>query len=428
MTTIEEKAIITRIENQKLKNKLRQQKYRDKRKNDEEFKKERAEYQREYNKNLKEKYNEIMGVVNSVEEPPKTIDIPEIIRPPLLSKRQKIYKTKKNISDNIIPAYINRKDILEQSTINEYISKLNIVHKFFIKQPLTQKLKSELNKLINDIQYDEKMILDNMPYLIDINNTIEDLRTKYQKDNSFKAYLVPLTVVLGHIKDLNNQYQTITKVAKSINDIVQDKRSNNTLSLSEKTKIIDLDKKVLLDNLETNLKDIQDKVIYSIYTLFPSRREDDYRLMRLTYHQKPQDLNEDFNYLQVEKSGDMNFVFNQYKTRKKYGQKIYKVPQEITNILHKYISQYKLKENSFLFYANNTPKEPVSQSNFSVKVGNTFKKVYGIPISIRYIRKSHATFLYKISNDWSSKEITEYQTKMGHSDSESKLYRVAKFE
>ena len=425
MNTLEQKAIIERVEKIKALNKIRQQRYRDNHKNDENFKEERAKYQRDYQKNLKEKYNNILGKENKI-EPSKTIDIKEIIRPPPTSKRNKRYQKKNNITTDIKPSFIDRKSPLEQSSIIEYLKKLNIIHKHLINKALDAKLKGELNKLISNNEYDEKYILSNMPYLEDVEKLIENLRAKYPNENSFKSYLIPLTVILSHIKSYNNQYQTITKIAKKINDNIQKIRGDNVLPDNESIKIIDLDKETILSKLNL-LTNIQDKLIYGLYCLFPSRREDDYRLMRITYSNNPDNLDNEYNYLQIEKN-KINFIFNQFKTFKKFGQQIFQVPNGLNDIILNYIREKNLKELDYLFYSNKNPKDKLSQSNFSTKISTTFKKVYGIPISIRYIRKSHSTHLYNTAhtNKWSTNEINKYQDMMAHSSGESNLYRVIK--
>lgn len=425
MNTGELQKIIARIEKIKENNKIRQQRYRDKHKNDKQFKEEHAKYHKEYRKNLKQKYNEILGIENKI-EPIKVVDIQEIIKPTPISRKNKRYQKKNNITTDIKPAFIDRKKQLEPSTLIEYIKKLNIIHKHLLNKPLDAKLKDELNKLINNNEYDEKYILSNMPYLDDVDKLINDIRAKYPNDNSFKSYLSPLTVVLSHIKSHYNQYQTITKVAKKINDDVQNLRGENILPNNESIKIIDLNKETIIKNLNL-LNNIQDKLIYALYCLFPARREDDYRLMRITYINDIENLDNEYNYIHIQKN-KLNFIFNQYKTYQKYGQQIYEVPNGLNEIIMAYIAEKKLKEMDYLFYSHKNPRDKISQSNFSSKISNTFKKVYGIPISIRYIRKSHSTYLYNIAHEkkWSTNNIKKYQEMMAHSSGESSLYRVIK--
>lgn len=431
MTTLteEQKKVLEKMEKIKLQNKLRQQRYREKNKDNEEYKKSRAEYQRNYRKQLKEKFNSIQGVVNKVEEKPKPVEIVEIMRPPIKSKREKRYDKKHNITNEVIPAFKTRKTGLEQSTIKNYIDKSNILHKFFTNNALPVKLRDELNKLFNDNQFADKYITTNMPYLNNAEDTIQKLREKYPKDNSFKNYVSVLAVIAGHITSLNKNYQMFSKVAKNVNEGIEKKRADNTLPKADEKKIIDINKNVVMSNLE-KLKNIADKFIYSLYTLFPSRREEDYRLMKLTYYNRADELDTDYNYLQVMKDNTMNFIFNEYKTKKKFKQQIFDVPTEIVNIANSYINQMNIKENELLFFSNNDHKDLISQSNFSTRISTVFKKVHDIPVSVQFIRKSHSTYLFDISHKerWSANKIKDYTDKMAHSESESRLYRALKFE
>lgn len=426
--TEDEKAFLQKIEKQKENNRLRQQKYLSKVKDNEEFKQSKAEYQRTYREQLKTKYNELQGVVNKVQEIPQPVNIQQITASQPISRKQKIYNKKHNITqdqDTVIPAHITRKEALEPSTINEYIIKLNIIHRLLTNNTLTPKLKTELTKLLNGNESITQYIILNMPYLKTINETIQELRQKYPNNNSFKSYLVPLTVVLSHLPTLNNEYQTITKVAKNINEAVQEIRQENIIPKGDEIKIIDLNKDVILSNIE-KLLNIEDRLIYGLYTLYPARREDDYRLMRLTYDENAEDMNDEYNYINISKDGLMRFIFNQYKTRSTYKQQILNVPPELQKIILSYINQKSIKENEFLFFSNDNHKDKIAQSNFSTKISNTFKKIYGVPISIRFIRKSHATHIYHLEyqNKMTSKEVKEYQRYMAHSKSESDAYRV----
>ena len=65
-------------------------------------------------------------------------------------------------------------------------------------------------------------------------------------------------------------------------------------------------------------------------------------------------------------------------------------------------------------------KEPIAEPNFSSKVTGVFQKVYGIPISMRFIRMSWATDLY--ASNPTAKQIKELASKMAHSPLESRLY------
>ena len=95
---------------------------------------------------------------------------------PQVNKRSR--RGKKKIENmDIKPLYLTRKEPLEQSTINTYIDKLNIISKFMSIEPLSQETKNELKKLIDDKPFNEKKILQDFPYLSYDN--IEDIINKH---------------------------------------------------------------------------------------------------------------------------------------------------------------------------------------------------------------------------------------------------------
>ena len=158
-------------------------------------------------------------------------------------------------------------------------------------------------------------------------------------------------------------------------------------------------------------------MIYALYTLFPSRRLD-YKNMMLTTETNIDDLN-DINYLIL--SNPKQFVFNDYKTNNTYGKQVFKVPEDLDMVINQYITSKKLENGDFLFSLLRDRKEPIAEPNFSAKVKEVFKKVYGIPISMRFIRMSWATALYA-SNPTQAK-VKDITFKMSHSPMESALYK-----
>ena len=158
-------------------------------------------------------------------------------------------------------------------------------------------------------------------------------------------------------------------------------------------------------------------MIYALYTLFPARRLD-YKNMKLTTETKVDMLN-DINYLIL--SNPKQFVFNDYKTNNTYGKQDFKIPDDLDMVINQYITAKKLRNGDFLFSLLRDKKEPIAESNFSAKVKEVFNKIYGIPISMRFVRMSWATDLYA-SNPTQTK-VKEITLKMAHSPLESALYK-----
>ena len=228
-------------------------------------------------------------------------------------------------TNDIQPSYETRKTPLEYSTIEDYIKKADILQRIFTTKSLSQQVKAELRKLLNDnTNINELLILNEMTYINnDIEPTIAKLREHYKNDNSFKSYINILAVITSHFKTLDKQiYQTLTKTNIFVNQQVQEVRENNELSEEDYKKIIDLDRTTILSNI-TKLKRIDDILLYALYTLFPARRCD-WRNVKLTVETDTEKLKDDStNFLIL--STPFKVVFNDYKTYKKYKQQVFEL-------------------------------------------------------------------------------------------------------
>ena len=95
-------------------------------------------------------------------------------------KQPKGLKYKVNKVVDTVPSYITRDTKLEPTTIKNYISKLNLINKLMVSNPLPSNVKNELLKLLNSKTFDGKLLTDEMPRLNDIEKVINGLREKYK--------------------------------------------------------------------------------------------------------------------------------------------------------------------------------------------------------------------------------------------------------
>lgn len=367
------------------------------------------------------KYNQTIKDAKPIREEatPTPINIKEILTETKTNKR-----TKKNKTNEIIPSFKTRDENISQSSINDYISKSNIIHRIFTNKILSKSLKVQLINLLNNNDFNEDLILSQMPYINnDIEPTINRLRTEYKNDNTFRTYINILVVITSHLKTLNKSvYQTLTKLNIHLNNVITEKRKENKINKEDEDKIIDLDKSAIIANIN-KLSNIDDRLIYGLYSLFPARRLE-WRLTKLILDETTNINDIQYNYL-ILKNGKYEIIFNNYKTATTYGKQIFKIDDnELTNILNDYILNTKLLNNDFLFSLKNNKNKVISQSNFSHLISNVFKKVYNIPISIRYLRMSHITYL--LNKNPSIKEMELLAYKMGHSKEEQGLYKKIK--
>lgn len=367
------------------------------------------------------KYNQTIKDAKPIREEatPTPINIKEILTETKTNKR-----TKKNKTNEIIPSFKTRDENISQSSINDYISKSNIIHRIFTNKTLSKSLKVQLINLLNNNDFNEDLILSQMTYINNnIEPTINTLRTQYKNDNTFRTYINILVVITSHLKTLNKSvYQTLTKLNIHLNNVITEKRKENKINKEDEDKIIDLDKSAIIANIN-KLSNIDDKIIYGLYSLFPARRLE-WRLTKLILDETTNINDIQYNYL-ILKNGKYEIIFNNYKTATTYGKQIFKIDDnELTNILNDYILNTKLLNNDFLFSLKNNKNKVISQSNFSHLISNVFKKVYNIPISIRFLRMSHITYL--LNKNPSIKEMELLAYKMGHSKEEQGLYKKIK--
>lgn len=392
------------IELKKQKHREAQKKYREANKN------KIHDYNIKYNKTIKE-------TKPIKEEPtPTPINIKEILTETKTNKR-----TKKNKTNEIIPSFKTRDENITQTTLNDYISKCNIIHRIFTNKILSKSLKVQLINLFNNNDFNEDLILSQMPYINnDIEPTINTLRTHYKNDNTFKTYLNILVVITSHLKTLNKSvYQTLTKLNIYLNEVITDKRKENKINKEDENKIIDLDKSAIITNIN-KLDNINDRLIYALYSLFPARRLE-WRLTKIILDETTNINDVKYNYL-ILKDGKYKIIFNNYKTATTYGRQIFNIDNnELINILNDYIIKSKLLNNDFLFSLKTDKNKVISQSNYSHLISNVFKKVYNIPISIRYLRMSHITSY--LSKNPSIKEMELLAYMMGHGTTEQQLYK-----
>jgi hypothetical protein len=115
------------------------------------------------------------------------------------------------------------------------------------------------------------------------------------------------------------------------------------------------------------LQTLQNYVILSVYTLIPPRRLIDYTAFKLRNVNVETD-----NYMKGN-----SFVFNNYKTKNKYGKQEVKIPVRLRNILQKWAKKH---NNDFLLFSEKGT--PLPQSRLTQKLN----KIFGKNISVNMLR------------------------------------------
>lgn len=326
----------------------------------------------------------------------------------ILEKYEKKKQKKINIKKN------NTK--IKNSTIENYITKIKYIHFDILNKNIN--IKKISNVLLDTYNIkDTEYIIKNLNYL-EKDKIITHLYEKYENINTIKSYLIPYAVLCSKIdyyKD-NNIHKKLIEHIEKINKIYDNDRDNNSININDKNKlIINYNKDELEKNLEL-LNNIEDKLIYALYTFIPPRRLE-YSNMII----KENDINLDnnFNYIIIENNDPIKFVFNNYKTNKIFGKQVYNIDNNIKELILKHINLNKKEYNDFLFN--------YKANNFGKKITNIFNKIYNENISVRWLRMSYASYIRK--NNLTNNELKIISEKMAHSlETNSRYNKIKMYE
>lgn len=300
------------------------------------------------------------------------------------------------------------KSKLNINTINLYIKIMKKIYLAYHKTELIDDI-DLINSLsnkpynINTINIQFGFIKDNV-YDIIKNNNKNDIRILYSVITRFKYFSSPVKQMYPYILNFQDAYDT-QRANKIVDNTIITKM--NSLSFEKNDILNKLNEK-------TDLSD-NEKIIYVLLTLFPTRRPVDYRKMLVSF-EEPQNQSK-LNY--VDKYNyyyNKTFYFNITKNKKL--QK-FTVPDELDNILKSLISTK--KHNEFLLSINN---KQFTQIELSKLIMNTFYKIYDIAISAVEIRRLYATHLKKLVTDniITIREHKDISDMMNHNYEENKKY------
>lgn len=234
--------------------------------------------------------------------------------------------------------------------------------------------------------------------------------------NTRKLKLAALVVLTSHDSQVSDKYQKMMlKDITQYND--EQKEQKKTPTQEENWMTLDQVKKVhqdlkeatthlfKKDNLTPKERQLfQDYVILSLYILNPPRRLLDYTDMSWVSSDDSQ------NYMKGKK-----FIFNNYKTAKKYGQQIVDISPKLYYILNKW---KKLQPEGTKFILTNEKGEKLTPSALTFKLN----KIFGKKISVNMLR--HIFISDEVLKDMPAlTKLEETARDMGHTLNQAILYK-----
>lgn len=134
---------------------------------------------------------------------------------------------------------------------------------------------------------------------------------------------------------------------------------------------------------------LQQALVLCLYTCIQPRRNQDY-LQMYVVKKLGKDFDKTKNYYEI--AGN-RFVFNVYKTAKKYGEQVEEVPEELKDILTKYLAHHpgvksKQKEVKLLVKSDGTPFTTVNS------ITRVLNKIFGKKVGASMLRHSYLSGKY----------------------------------
>jgi hypothetical protein len=271
-----------------------------------------------------------------------------------------------------------------------------------------------------------KQPIKDVKFLNKVDNIVKAIEDDY-KPNSQRTFFISIVSVLnaikGESKPLNKLYKTyfdkMIDIANKIREIPTEQKSE-----SQEANWVDWnDVKAMREELQKKHKEHPDDfqtalhlMILSLYTEVPPRRNADYQLMNVV--QKYEDkLPNDRNYLSIDSK---QFIFNQYKTAKRYGKQVVDIPDSLYSTINDYLRlhpeiQGKITKTTNTPFLVDKAGKPLDKINSLTRQLN---RIFGKNVGSSLLRHSFLSGKYGDSLD----EMKKDSEMMAHSTQQQKEY------
>lgn len=301
-----------------------------------------------------------------------------------------------------------------------------------IKTKLTEKglTESSIKLYVRNLEkLNNKQKLKDLKFL----NKVDDImkRIEQYKPNSQRTYLISIVSVLnaikGESKPLAKLYKTyydkMIDISKSIKETPTEEKSEtqkeNWLSWDD----VKMTREQLLKDHTESPSDFNTALqllLLSLYTELQPRRNQDYQQM-FVVKKYDDSMPNDKNYLSLD---TRKFVFNQYKTSKKYGKQIVDIPDSLYTTIESYLKVHPLnkgritKSTIFPFLVN----EEGQHLNKVNSITRILNRIFGRHVGSSMLRHIFITDKY----DGTLQEMKEDANVMGHSVEQQRDYAKTK--
>jgi len=232
-------------------------------------------------------------------------------------------------------------------------------------------------------------------FLKSMENVLKLIEDK--KPTTQRTYFIAICSVLangnGPKKLYDKYYAVLTQMNKDLQNRTtkSDTQAKNWLKPGEIDQVYDQInkevKRIRVSHItKKDFNTVLNLVVFSIFTKTPPRRNIDYTLMKISSNMS----DSKFNYLDIDKK---TFVFNNYKTQKKYNQVVIDIPDDLWIIIVKYLrfhpERNKIKNKKYeIFFLVNHNGDNLANSNDITKILNN---AFGQKIGSSLLRNMYLT-------------------------------------
>ena len=245
---------------------------------------------------------------------------------------------------------------------------------------------------------------DDFDFLSNPKKVMEKLQDKHytSKRNTLNAVIIFL-MALNHDEKYNDLIDSYQKIRDELNDKyledqqsgkISEKQKNNFAELSEIMSMINTMKKEIVKQNLRNKETLtgKEKELLMVYTIFSFLVKYPLRndlagmkyISKTNYNKLTEDNKKENNYL-VKNKNKLMMILNQYKTSKKYGEKVIEISPEVSKVLRMYIRLTDKKVGEVLF--TNSRGNPITRNGISQLLLKTSKNYLDKNISTTMMRK-----------------------------------------
>ena len=405
--------------------KKREQREKKKAENEEEFKQKNTEYHKNYRKSLRNKskddekrdFGDINNINSVFEDDTININNDDCLKA-LHEELDRVYNNMKkcNITTEIVkmPNIIQKLVEQTRTTIIENESIDSMVDKMFEVSKHENNTKNQANretfvkyfqrlKVIRKHVYSHKneSIPNNegdgfnliwlkdvdlvMDVLLNYAQFTKEKKKEYYSLTSIESYLNAVSGICRRLLGYEDAHKKYGEELKKIHAINEKRTKLNKLNKREENNYMPW------SDILAFAKDIKkhrpiERILFSLYTLTPPRRINDYCLMKITPWKDEEERIKHNWFNPKEKI----FEFNVYKTFSDYGRITLNVPTLLVSVINSWVKSEKIKPNNLLFRQQEENKA-YQPNTFGNMVRGAFKAITGNSLGVNLLRHSKIT-------------------------------------